>query len=69
MGRAVTSGQLINITRQYYTEPSTTASLSEYIAEKVNLLHEFCYHHITEAFFDGCKNEIQVDQRARTVLF
>lgn len=42
--------------------------LPTYIKQKVKIMHDFGYRYITENFFRGCANEIQVDQKAHTVL-
>jgi hypothetical protein len=67
MGRAITTGQMIDMTRPCYTEPSSTATLSDYITEKVNLLAEFCIY-VTEEIFNGCRSEIAVDNRTRDMI-
>lgn len=67
MGRAVTTGQMTNTIRPYYSEPAQNVTLSEYIEEKVNLLAEFCIY-VTTEFFNGCRSEIAVDNRARDVI-
>lgn len=71
MGRAVTSGQLVDMSRPYngYLMPDDEPmSLTAYIGKKVKLMHEFGFKKITREFFNGCKNEIQVDQRAHVML-
>jgi len=67
MGRAVTTGQMVDMIRPCYTEPSNTVTLSDYITEKVNLLSEFCIY-VTEEIFNGCISEIAVDNRARDMI-
>ena len=73
MGRAVTTGEV----ERYGTVMKGSSdinkeehkTLSEYIAEKVDLLHEMYYNWVTRETFVGCANEIQVDNRARTIIF
>ena len=69
-GRAVTCGSIMTAQngKQYTYPKEESVSLPTYIAEKVKLMHVFGYRWVTEKFFNGCKNEIQVDQRAHTVL-
>ena len=45
-------------------------SLSDVIKNKVKILqNDFKIEWITDAFFNGCTNEIQVEQRAKTAIF
>ena len=45
-------------------------SLAKAIKYKVKMLRkDFKIEWITDAFFNGCANEIQVEQRARTAIF
>lgn len=67
MGRAVTTGQMMDMIRPYYSEPAQNVSLADYIEAKVNLLAEFCVY-VTTEFFTGCRSEIAVDNRARDVI-
>ena len=70
MGRQITTGELCRELRRYRVEEEEKSlSLTDYIAEKVKLLHEMYYNHVTKETFVGCKNEIQVDNRARTIIF
>ena len=74
MGRALTTGQVINrIDRSGYAykrkEETENIPLSQYIEEKVNLLHELHHFSITEEHFSDCTSEIQVDNRAHTIIF
>lgn len=69
MGRAITCGQMMDMIRPYKGNMSEEEiSLPQYIKKKVKLLHEFGFRKITKEFFNGCKNEIQVDQRAHVLL-
>lgn len=72
MSGAITCGQILNMNptfkrNGFFVEDKLT--LPEYIREKVQLLHELGHSLVTERTFNGCANEIQVDNRARTIIF
>ena len=70
MGRAVSTGQIMSMSpyKGYLMPDEEEISLPKYIKKKVKLMHEFGFRKITKEFFDGCMNEIQVDQRAHVML-
>ena len=73
MGRALTTGQMCNrldgLVYNRKEEETENIPLSQYIDEKVKLLHELYYMWVTKEYFDGCTSEIQVDNRAHTIIF
>lgn len=73
MGRALTTGQMCDrldgFVYKRKEEETENVPLSQYITEKVKLLHELYYMWVTEEYFDGCTSEIQVDNRAHTIIF
>lgn len=74
MGRQLTTGQICKkLDGSAYKRKEETGTeiipLPDYITEKVNVLHELGYGYVTENIFNGCTNEIQVDNRAHTIIF
>ena len=69
MGRQITSGQMADIMEEPKFYKRKEVSLPEYIAEKVKMLrNHFKIKSVTEASFDGCGNEVAVDNRARRLI-
>ena len=50
----------------FFIEPKLT--LSEYIKEKVSVLHQLGCCKVTKGDFATCTNEIQVDNKARSII-
>jgi hypothetical protein len=42
--------------------------MSEYITEKIRVLHQLGFKKVTKTDFANAKNEIQVDQIARRIM-
>lgn len=43
-------------------------SLPEYIKEKVKVLHQLGYYKVTKGDFATCTSEVQVDNKARSII-
>jgi len=69
MGRQVTSGQIADcyISKHKALE-ERKLSLPQYKKQKVKIMKQLGYKVSTDIFY-GCTNEIQVDNRARTIIF
>lgn len=69
MGRAVTCGQIANC---YISKPRALEerqlTLPQYKKQKMKIMKQLGYIIPTD-FFDSCTNEIQVDNRARAIIF
>lgn len=69
--RVVTCGQILSANPSvrrdgFFIEPKL--SLSEYIREKVKVLHQLGCYRVTKGDFATCTNVVQVDNRARTII-
>ena len=70
MGKQLTSGQIESLCGYgRYEEEEKPMTLPQYIKRKVKILHDFGYTKITKEFFNGCRSETHVDNRARSVIF
>lgn len=69
MGRAVTCGQIADcyISKHRALE-ERQITLPQYKKQKMKIMKQLGYIVPTD-FFNGCANEIQVDNRARTIIF
>jgi len=73
MSHAITCGEIIrryspSSTKRegFFIEPKLT--LSEYIREKVKVLHQLGCYKVTKGDFATCTNEVQVDNKARSII-
>lgn len=69
MGRALTSAQIAD-----YGQPETYSSMigcsgKTYTERKVDLLHQLGFYNVTTETFANCKSEIEIDRRARNIIF
>ena len=76
MGRQLTTGQICKkydrdgyANRRKEEGTGENIPLPQYIKEKVKVLHELQYLWVKESDFSDCTNEIQVDNRAHTIIF
>lgn len=70
MGRALTSSQIA----EYGVAPEPYSAMigcsgKTYTEKKVNLLHQLGFHNVTTETFKNCKSEIEIDKRARNIIF
>ena len=69
MGRAITTGQIANCrVSKHKALEERQLTLPQYKKQKVKIMKQLG-HIVPTDFFNGCTNEIQVDNRARAIIF